>query len=183
MKPEIKPSSRPQSSSWLLALLGIAGFAWFRAGLIAPIQHSKNSISPQAQPKKENKSTTQLSPPPPQVPPANGSQSNSCKCCHHKTPWWKTLLEVATFLAVAGYAIVTGYMLSQMKTQTKTGQDQLGLSTRAYVTIGKPDGTVAEIMWPNSPWQNYGKCASGDEVYGTGKRVPSAGESGDLVAG
>jgi hypothetical protein len=27
----------------------------------------------------------------------------------------------------------------------------------------------------NSPWQNYGKCASGDEVCGTGKRVPSAG--------
>jgi hypothetical protein len=31
----------------------------------------------------------------------------------------------------------------------------------------------------NSPWQNYGKCASGDEVCGTGKMVPSAGESGD----
>jgi hypothetical protein len=27
----------------------------------------------------------------------------------------------------------------------------------------------------SSPWQNYGKCASGDEVCGTGKRVPSAG--------
>jgi dTDP-4-amino-4,6-dideoxygalactose transaminase len=31
----------------------------------------------------------------------------------------------------------------------------------------------------NSPWQNYGKCASGEEVCGTGKMVPSAGESGD----
>ena len=27
----------------------------------------------------------------------------------------------------------------------------------------------------SSPWQNYGKCASGDEVCGTGRRVPSAG--------
>jgi hypothetical protein len=31
----------------------------------------------------------------------------------------------------------------------------------------------------SSPWQNYGRCASGDEVCGTGKMVPSAGESGD----
>jgi hypothetical protein len=36
---------------------------------------------------------------------------------------------------------------------------------------------------PSSPWQNYGKCSSGDEACGTGKRVPSAGESGDWVAG
>ena len=32
---------------------------------------------------------------------------------------------------------------------------------------------------PNSPWQNHGKSANGDEVCGTGKMVPSAGESGD----
>jgi hypothetical protein len=32
---------------------------------------------------------------------------------------------------------------------------------------------------PNSPWQNYGKCASGEEVCGTGKMAPPAGESGD----
>ena len=36
---------------------------------------------------------------------------------------------------------------------------------------------------PNSPWQNYGKCANGDEVCGTGKKVPSTGESSDWVAG
>ena len=29
----------------------------------------------------------------------------------------------------------------------------------------------------NSPWQNHGKSASSDEVCGTGKMVPSAGES------
>jgi hypothetical protein len=30
---------------------------------------------------------------------------------------------------------------------------------------------------PSSPWQNHGKSASSDEVCGTGKMVPSAGES------
>ena len=34
----------------------------------------------------------------------------------------------------------------------------------------------------NSPWQNYEKCASGDEMGGTGKMVASAGESSDWVA-
>ena len=29
----------------------------------------------------------------------------------------------------------------------------------------------------SSPWQNHGKSASSDEVCGTGKMVPSAGES------
>jgi hypothetical protein len=30
-----------------------------------------------------------------------------------------------------------------------------------------------------APWQNYGKCVNGDEVSGTGKMVPSAGQSGE----
>jgi Tfp pilus assembly protein PilF len=37
---------------------------------------------------------------------------------------------------------------------------------------------------PNSPWRNYRNFASGDEMCGTGKRVPPSGDkSGDLVAG
>jgi Histidine kinase len=34
---------------------------------------------------------------------------------------------------------------------------------------------IASNRSASSPWQNYGKCLSDDEVYGTGKRVPSAG--------
>jgi hypothetical protein len=39
------------------------------------------------------------------------------------------------------------------------------------------------IVVPSSPWRNYRNGASGDEVCGTGKKVRSAGESGDWVAG
>ena len=42
---------------------------------------------------------------------------------------------------------------------------------------------ILDATNPNSPWQNYEKCASGDEVCGTGKMVPSAGESSDWVVG
>jgi len=49
---------------------------------------------------------------------------------------------------------------------------------RLRATAADTNGETA-----SSPWQNYGKCASGDEVCGTEKRVPSAGESGDWVAG
>jgi len=35
---------------------------------------------------------------------------------------------------------------------------------------------------PNSPWQNYEKRTSGDEVCGTGKMVPSADKSGEASA-
>jgi len=42
---------------------------------------------------------------------------------------------------------------------------------------------LAIYAMSNSPWRNYRNCASGDEMCGTGKRVPPSGDkSGDLVA-
>ena len=35
-----------------------------------------------------------------------------------------------------------------------------------------------QVALASSLWQNYEKCTSGDEVCGTGKMVPSAGQSG-----
>jgi hypothetical protein len=49
---------------------------------------------------------------------------------------------------------------------------------RARIVIKTKRGRES-VCTLSSPWQNYEECASGDEVCGTGKMVPSAGESGD----
>ena len=41
--------------------------------------------------------------------------------------------------------------------------------------VVKSDYNDHQELVASSPWQNYGKCSSGDEACGTGKRVPSAG--------
>jgi hypothetical protein len=55
-------------------------------------------------------------------------------------------------------------------------------SHHSHHHIGYSDGYCRDRRSPeelelssSSPWQNYGKCSSGDEACGTGKRVPSAG--------
>lgn len=66
----------------------------------------------------------------------------ACKCCHHKAPWWKVLLDVLTFLAATSaagaaiyYAVVTKGMWKEMQTQTKTAQRQLEATERPWIQV------------------------------------------------
>jgi hypothetical protein len=67
-----------------------------------------------------------------------------------------------------------------IKLPTKRSQTQNDVHDRPTKENGNlPLRDRSNARRPSSPWQNYEKCASGDEVCGTGKMVPSAGESGD----
>lgn len=44
-----------------------------------------------------------------ELAPSPQCADKTCKCCHHKTPWWKVLLDVATCLATIFTAIFLYY--------------------------------------------------------------------------
>ena len=56
----------------------------------------------------------------------------------------------------------------------KTMIIQIELYPSSETLTVEPTARVPDL---SSPWQNHGKSASSDEVCGTGKMVPSAGES------
>jgi hypothetical protein len=76
--------------------------------------------------------------------------------------WWKAVTHdqfnvFFTFvIAVATviYAIISNSTLTEIKTQGKIAQDSLQISQRAYVTIGRKDGVVADFVVPKDPKQN-----------------------------
>jgi hypothetical protein len=97
-----------------------------------PQQDSVEGISPNENlHDKKDDSGKSLVPLPSQIPPSPADTENSCKCCHHRTAWWKILLEVATFVSVVTYAIVTYRMWREMQTQTVN-------SERAWVGLDVP---------------------------------------------
>jgi hypothetical protein len=50
-------------------------------------------------------------------------------------PWWKILLDVLSFLALAGYVGVTYMMFNQIGKQTQTARQQMELSERPWIKI------------------------------------------------
>jgi hypothetical protein len=109
---------------------------------LKPTQGPINSVYRGSGSDRRNEGAADSSALAPQIPPAEGDAEGTCRCCHHKTPWWKVMLDTLTFLAAAGaavaaiyYAVVTRGMWKQMQTQTKTAQQQLESSDRAWIKL------------------------------------------------
>lgn len=110
-----------------------------------PSQKTKNSVSPTAKSEKENHSRDILLDLHPQIPPAPTNAEYTCKCCHHKAPRWKVILDWLTFLAALGavaaaiwYACITRHMWEEMQAQTES-------QSRPWVgLIGIPEIVGAE---------------------------------------
>lgn len=139
--------SETKSSLSTLGLLGIlAVVSLFRLKTISPVQNTKNSVYPQGHPEHKNQDADQLQLLTSQVPPANERSDNSRKCCHHKTPWWKITLEVATLLAVGLYTCFT------YKLMTAT-QGMLEGSDRPWIK----DTVVSafEMGWQNGSYLGW----------------------------
>lgn len=162
MEREKETSSPVQSFWWPLALLGILGL-WTWSKLKTPPQQSINSISPTANTGDKNEGRNSLSALQPQIPPAPTDPENTCKCCQHKTPWWKKMIEIGTLLVAIGafaaavvYACITYRMWQAMLETNRFNGESLTISQRAYITIGRPDGAVADIIMPKNPGDKTG---------------------------
>ncbi len=107
-----------------------------------PSKKSEGGVSPTTKPEQENDGRNVLSSSHPQVVPTPQTTRQSCECCHHKTPRWKVVLDWLTFLAAVGavaaaiwYACITRKMWSEVRSQSRTAQQQLELSQRPWIKI------------------------------------------------
>lgn len=87
-----------------------------------------------------------------QVPQPVKVSDTTCKCCHHKTPWWKVLLDWLTFFAAisaAGaatwYACITRNMWGEMKTSNYLAKTQWEAEHRPW--IGLTDITLSSVRF------------------------------------
>jgi hypothetical protein len=147
-------SDTPRNSWWLLGLLGVLAFTRVRSKFSMPLQQPIDSVNPKTHGRDENNSANNFMPLAPKIPPSNANSVNSCECCHHKSPWWKILLDVLTFLAAATaagaaihYAKISNGMWYQMQIQTGIAKDQLEQSERPWIEIldVKPRGNTTPI--------------------------------------
>jgi hypothetical protein len=143
------PSSRHQNSDGpssllhtLVAVFSGVLFGLFLSKFKTPPHQSINSIAPNADSEDENNKPRNLPPLQSQIPPSPTNAENTCKCCHHKTPWWKIALEIGVFAATVAavvapsvYARITYKMWQGMQSQTKTARQQLELSERPWIKI------------------------------------------------
>jgi len=120
---EKETSSPTRTALWPLALLGTLGLAWVVSKFRTPKQQAITSIPPKTNPHDETDRPDQFRALSLQVPPSPGNTDETCKCCHHKTPWWKIALDVGTFLGVVVYSIITYHMWREMQSQTSVQQE------------------------------------------------------------
>jgi hypothetical protein len=77
-----------------------------------PTEKTINSTDQKITPERKSDNSQNL---PPQIPLPLSNAVDSCKCCHHKTPWWKILLDVATLVVLFVYACTTFNMWREMQ--------------------------------------------------------------------
>jgi hypothetical protein len=87
-------------------------------------------------------------------PPPNTTEY-TYQCNHPKSPWWKGPAEIIAVLIALGLLIVnicqsrsTEKAAGAAQTANENAQKALVVTQQANVTIGRADGTVAEILWP-----------------------------------
>ena len=129
---------------------------------VHPRQVPPSSIPPEDQTGDRNNCTDNLSSLVLHIPPPKSYTDKSCQCCHHKTPWWKILLDILTFVAAAlaaaaaiYYAGVTSNMWIEMKRQTGTAKKQFEAMDRPWVVMD-----ISDISF------------NGAVVYSNGLNVP-----------
>jgi hypothetical protein len=152
LAPEREPSSPAQNSLGPLALLGILVSAL--ALFTLKRNQSRESIQPQDTTQIKGNLARRKSPIIPDIPPAP-PQSNTPKEGKDDTPPWKKRAEIAAVLIALGLLVVnicqmrsTEKAATAAETANKNAQAALTVSEQANVTIGRPDGTVADIIWP-----------------------------------
>jgi hypothetical protein len=142
------------SGCFIMGLL-IAYLLGIITGIKNPPQQSVRSVGPDREVSNETTGADTFAPLSSRVPPSKKSDEETCRCCYHKTPRWKLLLDVGTFLALLAYAGTTLFIFCQMRQQTgifqKTVNDtdaNFMLDQRPWVGVIKIDVTVPAPSLP-----------------------------------
>ena len=139
------------ASMWPLAFLGVVVSA---LSLFASRRYQPGkSIHPQDSPDNKNTDAHRQTAPTTNVvtTPPDSAKTNGSK---HDTPLWE---KFAVGIAFALLIVNICQMRSTEKAATAAvtantnAQNALAIAEQAYITVGRPDGTVAEIIRPNGP--------------------------------
>jgi len=110
------PSQKQDEPRGLLYILfAFFGFLVGRSfsKLRTPDNNAAYSIAPKSQPDEQNNRFDRLmTPVAPKISPTPPDTENACKCCHHKTPLWKIVLDVGMLLATPGAFIAAAIYAS-----------------------------------------------------------------------
>jgi hypothetical protein len=120
-----------------------------------PSKDSKSSITPNTKTKYENDGREVLPALQAQIPPTPQTTEQSCKCCHHKTPRWKILLDWLTFIAALAAAAAATWYACITNGQWQTAKDSLEAQTRPWIEIVQPPElqVVEENRLDNGSWE------------------------------
>lgn len=92
-----------------------------------------------------------------QVVPSPPKQPKTKTACRpDQSPWWKTLFEGIAVLVAIGLLYFNFRQARATERANENARTALTVSEQASVTIGRPDGTVAEIVWPKEPKDKAG---------------------------
>lgn len=141
MEPGKLPSSYPQTSSWLLALLGILGFVWLRSKVKTPFRQIADSKYRHDYTNYDaNKFSNNIGSKIDIANPDRPSSPPQCRYPDKKTKrWYKRwkpyffLVNLVTFVAVLWYACITRSVWKEMRKQTTTSQMQLEATERPWI--------------------------------------------------
>jgi len=121
---------------------------------IKPAQQATDTVSPQKTSNTKTAESPKHLPLSSQAAPPTKSKGKTEHCRPDQTPRWKILLECGAVFVGIVVAIIYGLQLGRMVDANKLTQSTLQVSQRAFVTIGRKDGTIADFVVPKDPKQN-----------------------------
>ena len=152
MEPGKESASPSRSSLWPLALLGI---------LVSTLTLFTSKRNQPSESVHAQDTTKQKSASPPKEPaiisdiPISPSTNQDTKGSENGTPLWKKVLEYTAIFVALGLLVVNIFQMRATKKAAKAAEtanvnarNALIESEQAIVTVGRADGTVADIVTP-----------------------------------
>ena len=121
-----------------------------------PTEKSVNNRASQATPHKENESGRDLPSLSTQIPPSPPATEKPCKCCHHKTPGWKVVLDIGMLVATSGAFAAAAYYAhiaaGQLTAMGKTYEEiQKQTTFQRHQTVGSYAAAIPKATpWPRA---------------------------------
>jgi hypothetical protein len=125
----------------------------FLSKLKTPPEQPVNSIAPRGQSTNENEEAKELASFHSHLPGTPQTKDESCKCCHHKTPFWKWVVDWGMLVSTTGAFVAASVYASisyrQWQEQIKSG--------RPWIYAEKLDMTA--VYGPSLILNNAGSSA------------------------
>jgi hypothetical protein len=152
-------SPEPRGPLYILVAVFAIFSAWFLSKLRTPNKESSKPVTPRDYSQEEG-DCCQFEPSLVHQIAQTPKQNDYTQRRKPHTLLWEKLAAGAVAIGTIGLLIVNIFSLGASKRAAIDARKALVESEQAHVAIGRPDGTVAEIVWPKDP-----KAKAGIIVY------------------